>query len=111
VKEKKKVPELIAYAGPIETTDAYATALKVKLLPQTSKAMVHIKELDVNDVDWKILGSIDDDIYFEEMAEAEVTQDDSDVHEVTKAWIYLDIQVKSAVSNNSGEIAIAVSGA
>jgi hypothetical protein len=105
------VPELIAYAGPIETTDAYATALKVKLLPQTSKAMVHIKELDVNDVDWKILGSIDDDIYFEEMAEAEVTQDNSDVHEVTKAWIYLDIQVKSAVSNNSGEIAIAVSGA
>jgi hypothetical protein len=105
------MPELIAYTGSIETTDAYATALKVKLPPQISKAMVHIKELDVNDIDWKILSSIDDDIYFEEMAEAEVSQDDSDVHEITKAWIYLDVQVKSAVSNNSGEIAIAVSGA
>jgi hypothetical protein len=109
--EKKGLPELIAYAGPIETTDAYATSLKVKLPPQINKAMVHIKELDVNDIDWKILGSIDDDIYFEEMAEAEVSQDDSDVHEVTKAWIYLDVQVKSAVSNNSGEISIAISGA
>jgi hypothetical protein len=105
------VPELIAYAGPIETTDAYATALKIKLPPQISKAMVHIKELDVNDIDWKIRGSINDDIYFEEMAEAEVSQDDSDVHEVTKAWIYLDVQVKSAVSNNSGEISVAISGA
>jgi len=105
------LPELIAYAGPIETTDAYATALKVKLPPQISKAMAHIKELDVNDVDWKILGSIDDSIYFEEYAEATVSKGDSDVHEVTKAWIYLDIQVKSAVSNNSGEIAIAISGA
>jgi hypothetical protein len=109
--KEKKMPELIAYAGPIETTDAYTTALKVKLPPQISKAMVHIKELDVNDIDWKILGSIDDDIFFEEMAEAKVSQDDSDVHEVTKAWIYLDVQVKSAVSNNSGDISVAISGA
>ena len=109
--EKKGLPELIAYAGPIETTDNYATALKIKLLPQTSKAMVHIKELNVNDIDWKILGSIDDSIYFEEMTDTSVTKNDSDAHEVTKAWIYLDIQVKSTMSNDSGEIAVAVSGA
>jgi hypothetical protein len=105
------LPELIAYAGPIETTDDYATALKVKLPPQISKAMVHIKELDVNDIKWKILGSIDDSIYFDEMEEATVSKGDSDVHEVTKAWIYLDVQVKSAVSNNSGDISVAISGA
>jgi len=105
------MPELIAYTGPIETTDAYTTALKAKLPPQISKAMVHIKELDVNDIDWKILGSIDDRIYFEEKAEATVTKGSSDAYEVTKAWIYLDVQVKSTVENNSGEIAIAVSGA
>jgi hypothetical protein len=105
------LPELIAYTGTIETTDNYVTALKAKIPPQISKAMVHIKKLDVNDIDWKILGSIDDDIYFEEMSEAEVSQDDSDVHEVTKAWIFLDIQVKSTVSNTSGDISVAVSGA
>jgi len=102
--------ELLATAGPIVTSNLYASALKIKVPPQTGKMMVHLKEQDVDVVDWKILGSIDDANYSEEMAEAEVAQDGFDVHEVTKAWLYVDVQVKSAVENNSGEIAVAISG-
>jgi len=103
--------DLVASAGPITTGDAYASALKVRVPAQMSKLMVHIKENNVNDVDWKILGSIDDVIVFEEMGEDAVSQDGSAVHEITKAWIYVDVQVKSAVGDNSGEIAVAISGA
>ncbi len=102
--------ELIATAGPTVTSNLYASALKIKVPPQTSKMMVHLKEQDVDVVDWKILGSIDDRNYSEEMAEAEVAQDGFDVHEITKAWLYVDVQVKSAVEDFSGEIAVAISG-
>jgi hypothetical protein len=72
--------------------------------------MVHIKEQDVDVVDWKILCSIDDENYSEEMAEAEVAKDGFDVHEIAKAWLYVDVQVKSAVPEAPGSVSIAISG-
>jgi uncharacterized protein YchJ len=102
--------ELIASAGPVATEDAYASVLKVKVPPQISKLLVHIKENDTDDVDWKILASCDDVTYFEELAEEEVLQDGSSFHEVSKAWLYLDIQVKSAVAEAPGSVSVSISG-
>jgi hypothetical protein len=101
---------LLATAGPVATGNDYASALKIKVPPQTGKMMVHLKEQDTDVVDWKILGSIDDENYSEEMSEAEVAQDGFDVHEITKAWLYVDVQVKSAVAENPGLVSIAISG-
>jgi hypothetical protein len=102
--------ELIASVGPVATGDAYASVLTFKVPQQTGKMMVHLKEHDTDVVDWTILGSIDNVNWSEEMAEAEVAQDGFDVHEVTKAWLYIDVQVKSAVAEAAGSVSVAVSG-
>lgn len=102
--------ELLASVGPVTSATDYASALKLHVPPQTSKMMVHIKEDNVNAIKWTILGSIDDVFYSEEMAEASILKDGFDVHEITKAWCYIDVIIKSTVKDVHGKALIAVSG-
>jgi hypothetical protein len=102
--------ELIASVGPVATGDAYASVLQFKVPSQTSKMMIHLKEQDTDAVTWKILGSIDNVNFSEEMAEEEVLEDGFDTHEVTKAWLFIDVQVKSTVPESPGSVSVAVSG-
>jgi len=102
--------ELIASVGPVATGNAYASALTFKVPGQTGKMMVHAKEQNVNAIKWMILGSIDNANWSEEMAEASIGKNGFGVHEITKAWLYVDVQVKSAVAETAGSVSVAVSG-
>jgi hypothetical protein len=102
--------ELISQANAVTSATAYASALKFKVPPQTGKMMIFIKELGVNSITFKVLGSVNDVDYEDETAEEAVLDDAFDTVEVTKAWLYIDVQIKSTVENSNGKVNIAVSG-
>jgi hypothetical protein len=101
--------ELISQATAVTSATAYASALKFQVPPQTGKMMVYIKELGVNSITYKVLGSVNDVDYEDEVEEAALTNTFA-THEITKAWRFIDVQIKSTVEDSNGQVNIAVSG-
>jgi disulfide oxidoreductase YuzD len=105
------VPELIGKVLAKTTTDAYASALKLQVPTQMQKVMFHLKENDTNDVKYQVLGSMDDVVYEEVVAEAELLKDGSiKLTAIDEPWPYLDLQVKSSVAETPGKVTAYASG-
>ena len=105
------MPELIGKVLAKDTTDAYASALKLQVPTYMQKVMFHLKENDTNDVKYKVLGSMDDVVYEEVVAEAELLKDGSiKLTAIDEPWPYLDLQFKSSVAETPGKVTAYASG-
>ena len=105
------MPELIGKVIAKDTTDDYVSALKLQVPTYMQKVMFHLKENDTNDVKYKVLGSMDDVVYEEVVAEAELLKDGSiKLAAIDEPWPYLDLQVKSSVAETPGKVTAYASG-
>jgi hypothetical protein len=105
------MPELIGKVLAKATTDDYASALKLQVPTQMQKVMFHLKENDTNDVKYQVLGSMDDVVYEEVVAEDELLQDASiKLAAIDEPWPYLDLQIKASVGDAQGKVTAYASG-
>ena len=93
------------------TTNAYVSALKVQVPTQMQKVMLHLKENNVNAVKYRVLGSMDDSVYEEVIAEATLAKNGSiKLDAITDPWPYLDLQIKASVEDAQGSVTAHCSG-
>lgn len=89
------------------TTDAYAdvagSVIDTGDKSIGSLAIVLRNTHVANDIDWKVLGSIDGSTYVEVQAEATIQQSSSGTYSTTTAvWRYYKVQVKATVGASQG---------
>ena len=105
------MPELIGKVLAKATTDDYASALKLQVPTQMQKVMFHLKENDTNDVKYQVLGSMDDVVYEEAVAEAILAKNGSiKLTAIDEPWPYLDLQIKASVGSSQGKVTAYASG-
>lgn len=93
------------------STDAYAASTDV-IFQQLAfhKTVLHIEELAVNSVTYKIEGAMDSAFTeFMELKGETVLDDDKDHESLTDPWMYVRVRVKATVGAAQGSLKVIAS--
>ena len=103
------MPEIIGIATNVLTTDNFVPGgcLLFKVPTWMSKVMFWVQELNVNAIEYTIVGSMDGVTYEEIVAANDVAKNG---HEFTAAiedpWVYLDFQIRANVGAAQGRVTV-----
>jgi hypothetical protein len=94
------------------TTNDYAALITVKVPSHISKLLFCLKEEDVNDVLFKIEGSMDQSfvVAVELKAETLLAKDSVVFETLSDPWLYVRVLHKAAVAEAQGRTSCVVSG-
>jgi hypothetical protein len=105
------LPELIGTISAQPSTNAYVSAVLVKVPPHTTKLLIHIVEKNVNAITYKVLGQSRASGTTEELlAPKAIAKAGSDWQTLEDAWLYVDVQIITTVNPNHGSVDVDILG-
>jgi hypothetical protein len=110
--EQSKTTEKIKEVSSVHSTNDYEALITVKVPSQISKLLFCLKEEDVNDVLFKIEGSMDQSflVAVELKAETSLVKDSVVFETLSDPWLYVRVLHKAAAAEAQGRTSCAVSG-
>ena len=102
--------ELLGKASAVATTTAMVSALKLKVPPQMSRLLIHVKENNTNAIKYQVLASNDDVTYETLKAATTVAKNGSTYETLSDPWLWVDVQVQDNVAETHGVATVVVSG-
>jgi hypothetical protein len=109
---QSKTTEKIKEVSSVLTTNDYSALITVKVPSHISKLLFCLKEEDVNDVLFKIEGSMDQSfvVAVELKAETLLVKDSVVFETLSDPWLYVRVLHKAAVAEAQGRTSCGVSG-
>jgi hypothetical protein len=105
------MPEILGSKAAQTTTDNFASELLIKVPSWISRVVYWVKELNVNAIEYTILGSMDGTNYETVEAANDVAKNGSEfTAALTDPWIYLDFQIKANVGAAQGSVKVYCTG-
>ena len=94
------------------TTNDYAVLVTVKVPPQISKLLIHLKEENTNAVLFKVQGAQDENFANPEELKAEtaLAKDGSAYETLTDPWLFVRVLHKAAEEDAQGKTSCIISG-
>jgi hypothetical protein len=104
------LPEVIGEKSSQATTNSYVTALKLQIPTHIKQILVHIKELNVNAIKYKILASTDNVTYETLKAATTIAKNGSTYETLTDPWPWVDVQVTDDAGGTHGSVKVIITG-
>lgn len=108
------MPELIKSVAAVASTNAFLSALLLeptRMVPPRARSVnISMKENNVNDIDFQILGS-NDNVNWKVLDTDTIVKDGWDNSVIDpNYWLYIDVQIMSTVPDTAGEVDIQAVG-
>lgn len=101
--------KLLGEVSQLTSAAAFASALKIRA-DYKNKLNVHLKEHNTNDIEYQILGSLDDVTYETLVPTTDLVKNTSKYEILSEPWLYIDVQIRDNVAATHGKADIKIGG-